>query len=440
MGGLFNLKTIKNNLFIIAILIILTFILTKVGMEHPILTTIIFFLLLILYYFFYKLFKTVNISQKYLKSVFDTQNNIIIVTNGKFLTDVNRSFFDFFDFKSLKEFRDKYDCICELFDNINGEKVIDKKVNGVNWVELIFSHPQIEHKVLIKLNNREYFFKVNAKKMDFDKDRQNLVVFTDITELQSYQNHLEDKVNIEIEKRIRQEQLLIQQSKMAAMGEMIGAIAHQWQQPLNGLALMIQDIEEAYKSDDINEIYIKSSVSDSMKQIDFMSNTINQFRNFFRPNKKKITFDVLDAIKDAIFIISSQLKNNRIKLSLSEDSFKIEGFANEFKQVILNIISNSKDAIISNQKSIKEIDIKIYKTDNLSVIKIRDYGGGISIDKIDKIFEPYFTTKGINGTGIGLYISKIIIEDSMGGELSFYNTNDGVEFKIEFENREKEKI
>ncbi|MBF0537413.1 MAG: PAS domain S-box protein [Nitrospirae bacterium] len=260
-------------------------------------------------------------------------------------------------------------------------------------------------------------------------------------ELQDLNRRLEQRVAEEILQRQQKEQMLIQQSKMAAMGEMIGAIAHQWRQPLNAVGLIVQDLEDAYEYDEVNKEYIQRAVTDTMKQIQFMSKTIDDFRNFFRPAKEKETFNCLNAINSMLSIVSAQLSNDSIGFKVTaqdEHALFINGFPNEFKQVVLNIINNAKDAIIENRKKPSPanerglITISVFKENNRIVVIIADNGGGIPEDVIERVFEPYFTTKEQGkGTGIGLYMSKTIIERNMGGRLDVRNVNKGAEFRIE---------
>ncbi len=260
-------------------------------------------------------------------------------------------------------------------------------------------------------------------------------------ELQHLNRELEQRIQEEMLKRQQKEQMLIQQSKMAAMGEMIGAIAHQWRQPLNAVGLIVQDLEDAYEYGEIDKEYIQRAVNDTMKQIQFMSKTIDDFRNFFRPAKEKEIFNCFKAIQSALSIVNAQLTNNTISVKLTahnEQELYITGFSNEFKQAMLNIINNAKDAITENRKQsysahVKgEISIDVSKENNKIVVIIADNGGGIDKDIIDRVFEPYFTTKDQGkGTGIGLYMSKTIIERSMNGKLDVRNVNNGAEFRIE---------
>ncbi len=226
--------------------------------------------------------------------------------------------------------------------------------------------------------------------------------------------------------------LLLRQSRQAAMGEMIGNIAHQWRQPLNTLGLLIQRIQITEKEERLDDDFIDNIVDKSMDVIDKMSNTIDDFRNFFKPNKRKELFYINNAIDSALSLIFANLNDKDIKLNFNKNNnFKISGFPNEFSQVILNLLSNSKDAI--DDKSIKdgEISIKIYTNHFNIIIEIEDNGGGIKEEILEHIFEPYFTTKEEgNGTGVGLYMSKMIIENNMNGKLLVENSEFGAIFRV----------
>ncbi|MBF0317416.1 MAG: HAMP domain-containing histidine kinase [Nitrospirae bacterium] len=278
-----------------------------------------------------------------------------------------------------------------------------------------------------------------------------LEIATDITErkilekkLEQLNSHLEEQVRDKIDEIRQKEQMLIQQSKMAAMGEMIGAIAHQWKQPLNAVSLLIQDIKDAYDYGELNEEYLDKMIETSNTQVNFMSRTIDDFRNFFKPTKEKTVFNIVNSLKEILSMFTDMFYKNGISIELSHDNgneLKCTGYPNEFKQVILNLINNSKDAItIKRSKDPKaylngNIKITVRKEEDRAIaVIISDNGGGIPEDVIGRIFEPYFTTKPSDvGTGIGLYMSKTIIENNMGGLLAVRNIEEGAEFKITME-------
>lgn len=277
-------------------------------------------------------------------------------------------------------------------------------------------------------------------------DNNFLATFFDVTqrkqmekELKQLNTNLELMVAAETQKRMQQEQLLIQQSKMASMGEMISMISHQWRQPLNAIALTVQDMEETYAYNEFNGEYFKRTVNITMDQVTFMSKTIDDFRNFFKPSKDKVQFDVKSAIEDILAMFAQMFKKSDVDISISTepDTMLIaQGYPNEFKQVILNIINNSKDAITSRREAdyridgLIEINIGNSEEKDKVIVSIKDNGGGIPAHVLDKIFDSYYSTKGEKGTGIGLYMSKTIIETNMGGSLTARNVDGGAAFTI----------
>jgi len=253
----------------------------------------------------------------------------------------------------------------------------------------------------------------------------------DITQLKELNDQLEIKVASGVNEIRSKDELLAQQSKLASMGEMIGAIAHQWRQPLNELSINIQNLDDDYEDGLIDEKFIDEFIQDNNRVISFMSNTIDDFRNFFRVDKTKEIFSIKEAITQTLSIQGAQLKSHDIEIDINGDDFKINGFKSEFQQVILNIINNAKDALVANEIQNAKIDVLLEG----KTITIKDNAGGIPKEILDRIFEPYFTTKEQGkGTGMGLYMSSVIIKDNMNGSLEVKNLDDGAEFSIGFEN------
>jgi len=234
----------------------------------------------------------------------------------------------------------------------------------------------------------------------------------------------------DITQRIQQQQFIIQQSKLAEMGEMVAAIAHQWNEPLVELSAIIQDIEFSYKQNDMNEVKMKEFVNESMIQIQYMSQTLKDFRNFLKPSTKKVTFCAKKALDEVLEIVGKQIFYAHIELNVTcnEDYVQVYGYENEFKQVLLNIINNAKNKIISKNSG-KNIALHVESQGSSAKIKISDNAGAISNDVIDLIFDPYFTTNN-DGTGLGLYMAKVIIEDKMNGTIEVRNEDDTVIFDI----------
>ncbi|MDP2193214.1 MAG: HAMP domain-containing sensor histidine kinase, partial [Alphaproteobacteria bacterium] len=238
-----------------------------------------------------------------------------------------------------------------------------------------------------------------------------------------------------LEEEVKSQQaMLIQQNRLAALGEMIGNIAHQWRQPLNVLGLIVQDIQEAYHFDEVNVDYIDNTSSKAMEQINYMSQTIDDFRNFFSPNKDKKLFSISQSISDAIEMLLPDMNKYEIMCQTTVDEkLTVYGLKNEFTQVLLNLIKNAQDALLENDAKDRRIHITAKNDDNKVEISIADNAGGIPETIIDRIFEPYYTTKEEGkGTGVGLYMSKMIIEQNMGGRLEVSNHAQGACFSIRF--------
>jgi signal transduction histidine kinase len=245
-------------------------------------------------------------------------------------------------------------------------------------------------------------------------------------------NSLEDRIVLEINERTKQEQLLIQQSKLASMGNMIGNIAHQWRQPLSEINAVLMNMQVRKEHEDLSDAFFEESIEECDVILSHMSNTISDFQNFFKPSKEKTKFSLKDECKNASFIIESSLKYNQISFEIDIDKdCEVCGYPREFSQAILNILSNAKDVLIERKIENPYIKLSLKQGSKFALIKIQDNGGGISDAVKERLFEPYFTTKHAKqGTGIGLYMSKIIIEANMHGFINVENSKDGAVFII----------
>lgn len=253
------------------------------------------------------------------------------------------------------------------------------------------------------------------------------------TNLEELNHSLEDRVHLAVDELRRKDQALIQQGRLAAMGEMINNIAHQWRQPLNNVGLIIQNLQYSYDAETLTREEMEQEISKAMGVIMHMSRTIDDFRNFFRADKQKGCFSVNETVRKALEFISSALSSHDITIVLDDnETISATGYENEYAQVLLNILSNARETSIERDITAPRISIRITSEDEHSVLYIRDNCGGIADDIMPKIFDPYFTTRAPDkGTGIGLYMSKVIIEQNMSGSLTAKNTDDGVEFRIE---------
>ena len=247
----------------------------------------------------------------------------------------------------------------------------------------------------------------------------------DITELQTAHNNI-----------LKKDEIILVQSRHAAMGEMISMIAHQWRQPISVIAMNANNILADIELDLLNPDNLQEISEDIIYQTQELSKTIDDFKDFFKPNRDVENVFLKDIISDALNIIGKSLESNNIEMTLDiDESIEIKTFSRELMQVIINIIKNSKEALIEKKIVSKQIVIQLKKLQKSTELSISDNAGGINSDIMDKIFHPYFTTKNEkNGTGLGLYMCKTIVEKHLNGVLSISNTDEGACFKISLPN------
>ncbi|MGD0585121.1 MAG: PAS domain-containing protein [Oryzomonas sp.] len=248
------------------------------------------------------------------------------------------------------------------------------------------------------------------------------------------------KLEVETGKRIQaleelrlKEQMLLKQSRFAAMGEMFGNIAHQWRQPLNVLGLLVQEVGLSCDSGELDKQLLDTNVARVMEIISQMSQTIDDFQNLAAPDKNKSWFKVAQVIGKSVKLMEQGLRKDGVTLEVdSSGDPHIEGYPNEYGQVFMNLLANARDALLERKTPQARITVRSWTENGRSVVTVADNGGGIPEEIMDRIFDAYFTTKELGkGTGVGLFISKTIIEKSMGGRLLARNTADGAEFRIE---------
>lgn len=251
-------------------------------------------------------------------------------------------------------------------------------------------------------------------------------------ELESLNKSLKEKISLAITQTQEKEKHMLNQSKMAQMGEMLSMIAHQWKQPLAAISSTASALELKMIINDCNHLALTAGIKDIQAYSQHLSLTINDFRNFFKDSKLVTMTTFENIIDDAIQIVKISLQNNDILLSIQND-FKDEFcvYENEFKQVVLNLIKNAEDAIIESGINHGLIEIKTYKHGTNAVFEVLDNARGIDAEIMEKVFDPYFSTKDKkSGTGLGLYMSKTIIENHCLGSLECFNTQEGARFKI----------
>jgi signal transduction histidine kinase len=397
--------------------------------------------------------KKIEIQEASTRGILDGQPNIVVVSNGEEMVDANTALIDFFrDYDDFSAFSDKHLCICDFFVDIGDEQfVVDKDYNGKRWHEYIIHNSHLVHKAAMYNQFEELsYFTITAKRKDLS-DNKFLVIISlnDISkeidtqkELQELNDSLEDivkektkelthlnenleiRIKKELKKNRQKDKKMIQQSRFAALGEMIGNIAHQWRQPLSAISSTASSQKLQLELGINNNHEIRDSYDSINSYVEFLSQTIEDFRLFFKEDKEEYKFNMISILKNTIPITSAVYKdsNINIKMEIIDSELTSFGLPNELSQVFLNILNNAKDALKKSNNALNEVLIKTYTTDTHNIIEILDNAGGIPANIKTKIFDPYFTTKHQSqGTGIGLFMCKEIVEKHMKGTLSVQN-------------------
>ncbi len=250
-------------------------------------------------------------------------------------------------------------------------------------------------------------------------------------ELAAYKETLEIKVQEQVDQINRQNDFIAQQARLASMGEMINNIAHQWRQPLNRINSNVAVISSVLRSANTDRTLLARKITNIKLNTKYMSDTIEDFSNFFHPDKQRTSFKVHKVLQGALKLIESRIKGVDIIID-ADKSITLFAFEKEYQQVLLAILNNAIDNFESKGVKRRRIEITINADEAIVSLQIEDNGGGIGKADIAHIFDPYYTTKHPQlGTGLGLYMAKMLVENSMGGQLSVKNSNGGASFKVE---------
>lgn len=361
-------------------------------------------------------------NKKRVSQLLDAQQSIVILMDNQTISMVNLKFHQFFNTLTINEFKERYLSLGATFKSNDNQSYIQEYYKNKHWVAYIKENADEVNKVRIKSSDEKYHvFKIDINAYSDKNSHLDVITLSDITDIE----HLEEEIK-------KNQKLLYQQSKMAAMGEMISMIAHQWRQPITSISMAANNISADIDLQIFNEDDAKKLIQLINKQTQYLSKTIDDFRSFFKPKKNKKTLPLKEIFDETLMILSPSLQHKNIKLEIeSHDSITITTHTNELTQVLINLIKNAQDAFDEKDNSIKEINIMIQTLDNAIHILICDNAGGIPQQYLNKIFEPYFTTKQEkNGTGLGLYMSKLIVEKHLHGTLEANNSDIGACFTI----------
>ena len=327
----------------------------------------------------------------------------------------------------------------DYFEEIYGKTHLDFIVSWEHHIikDKLITNQEPYEMTFIKKDGTKFDALVKGHQISGKNLRISTII--DISELKSTQRklkrlnvNLEQKIEEELEKNKNQQSIIFQQSKLAEMGMMLNMIAHQWRQPLNNISLIVNTIILKQKKEQLHIENLNKFKNDFQKQITYLSNTIDDFKDFFKPKKEKELFILRDSILTTYSLVKPIFDKNQIQLNFNIDpQISYFGYKNEFSQVILNIINNSKDALIEKDIENKLIDIFVTNNQKEIILTIQDNAKGVSNSDLEKLFELYYSTKNsVNGTGLGLYISKIIINEHFNGKVIAYNKNNGLEITV----------
>ena len=376
--------------------------------------------------------------------IFNIQPNMIAVFNeNHMLTRCNKVFLDFFGYASIEEAIHNIGDISSRFLDSNDNNMFITNAHKDNWFILPIEHQNIEYMVGMNDKTGNYnIFNIKSTLMENNTNTFYVVSFTNITETIEKQRCIKEANNLissysDYLKNTLESNMLIlaQYQKLATIGTMIGFITHQWIQPLNAIGLIAQNTEDILEEDDeFDKEELVEMMQSIMNHVMFMSETMENFKNFFKSEDISVPFKVSQAVKSIMVLLTPVLKKSNIEVIYDMPSqfenLKVFGVTNDLKQVIMNIIVNGKDSIVSRKEKKPElkgqITIKIdTHNDERIILSITDNGSGLSEEDLRKIFEMHYTTKGSQGTGIGMYMAQIIIEKKMNGILNVKNRDDG---------------
>ena len=327
------------------------------------------------------------------------------------------------------------EAFCKLVD-LQKEQILGKDINEIvpELCSKINKYDFFIHEFETTIKIKDQIINVLIRRKQYfnkrDEEAGVVTVIHDITDFKKLQ-----------EQNKKDEQFIIQRSKLSEIGEMMTSIAHQWKAPLIEISTIAQELLYKRSKKEFSKEDAQEFVDEIMTQVSYMTKTIDDFRDFIKPSLKKSRFEINSSIDELLKIIEHNIKYNYIKIDVSYENnqiFKVFGYENEFKQAILNIINNAKDAILKRRLTQKVdglIKIDIYSKNSDICIEIKDNGIGIEEEKLEKIFEPFFTSKE-NGDGFGLYMVKLIIEDKMNGKIKAIKSDDGANILITLKSEE----
>lgn len=357
----------------------------------------------------------------------DTQQSLVIVTDGRDIQVVNKAFFHVFPhYDSLEAFKQNHRCICDFFDYVDNSEFLYKNVDE-RWMEKIIETPDKQFKAKMTLNGTVYIFNVTAAAMP--SNDLYVATFNDITELETYKNSLEERVNAQVTKERMHEAILFEHSRFSAISRTISMIAHHWRQPLNAIGIIAQDILDAKRYGELDEEYLENAVAKSMQLISNMSQMIDRFRimslDTEAPRKREISWCVSEVSQ----LLSLELSALNITfIAQYFDNFSVKDSV-AMSQVLLNLITNATEVAVKRDIPMASIVVTTRQEERMGFVMVEDNCGGIEEQTLETLFQPYVSHEH-HKAGLGLFLTRLMLEKSLNGHITAKNVDEGALFTI----------
>lgn len=371
------------------------------------------------------------------RNILDVQESVVVIADMKGVFDANRKFFELFErYGDIEDFKAQHDCICELFLD-TGMKGYVRKVNKEDSFHLyreIAANSDAVYKVAMDTGRGARYFSIKASNLFLEKREYFIIVLTDITDTENYRLFLEERVKEAVEKNRENDKIIYELRRQESLTELITNIAHQWRQPLNTVALTLNDLEDMLSFDEIEKERAIKEINVSKEELQYISDVITMFASLNKPNAFKREFSLKNVINDALNILRAELESNGCRIEVDVDeSLRVFGSQDQFYDVLKKLIGNSiehaKDTDTERYIAIKALRSD---TDRKIILCIEDNAGGIDEAILDKIFDPYTTTDfQSRGKGLSLYLVKNIIEFQFNGTITAANIDKGARVTIE---------
>jgi len=349
------------------------------------------------------------------EKILNAQLSIVVITKGKELVHVNDVLFDEFGFESIEDFRSKHKCICELFIEKQAAHLMPQ-MGSLNWIEYLQENShKINEAYMIDIDGNEKVYHVSHR--GHLQEDEHIIIFDDITEIK------------------QQNAILFKQSRFAEMGEMIGMIAHQWRQPLSAMNALMIKLNMKRRLGDLSDQDWKESYAKHNELTSYMTTTIDDFKNFFKSNNETVEIEINEIVSKPYRLVEGLLTKQNVAFSIvyedeGIENLKVKISSAKLDQVFLNLYKNALDEFISKDKRDGTITVTCKKLPRAIIFRVCDNAGGIPDSVLEKVFDAYFSTKADNGTGIGLYMTKMIVEQHAKGNIEAYNEGEGACFQV----------